>query len=437
MGSIIKSDEISKNVSSHDTTHYSYASVSSSYPLSNAYHGSSNTTYGQVSWKTGSGAETYVYLRFDFSEIPENATIKSVSASAKGYVNTTNSSRVTTRQMQLASGTTLKGSALTLSTSTSTQTFSNTGSWTRNELQSAGVRYYVKRGTSNTSSTYQLRLYGATMTVTYEWEETTYTITVNNSTSTIFTATPDEVVSGENSILRADTITDIIIKDNDNDITNQFVLTQEDGASYNVENITSSYGFELNQNDYYESNNNGHSLSCALCKVNFYLPVSATVTFSVINYAESTYDFGLLSDIDKTLDTNASADSSNVYWSGENNNSSSVQNVVYQIDSGEHFIYVKYFKDNYTDSYNDSLQFKISIVLNESFTPGQYYKYTIYNVQNNHIIVVGNVVHDCIYVKINNVWVPALKAYKKINNIWIEQNDLSSVFENNINYIKG
>ena len=437
MGSIIKSDEISQNVSSHDTTHYSYASVSSSYPLSNAYHGSSNTTYGQVSWKTGSGAETYVYLRFDFSEIPENATIKSVSASAKGYVNTTNSSRVTTRQMQLASGTTLKGSALTLSTSTSTQTFSNTGSWTRNELQSAGVRYYVKRGTSNTSSTYQLRLYGATMTVTYEWEETTYTITVNNSTSTIFTATPDEVVSGENSILRADTITDIIIKDNDNDITNQFVLTQEDGASYNVENITSSYGFELNQNDYYESNNNGHSLSCALCKVNFYLPVSATVTFSVINYAESTYDFGLLSDIDKTLDTNASADSSNVYWSGENNNSSSVQNVVYQIDSGEHFIYVKYFKDNYTDSYNDSLQFKISIVLNESFTPGQYYKYTIYNVQNNHIIVVDNVVHDCIYVKINNVWVPALKAYKKINNVWIEQNDLSSVFENNINYIKG
>lgn len=437
MGSIIKSDEISQNVSSHDTTHYSYASVSSSYPLSNAYHGSSNTTYGQVSWKTGSGAETYVYLRFDFSEIPENATIKSVSASAKGYVNTTNSSRVTTRQMQLASGTTLKGSALILSTSTSTQTFSNTGSWTRNELQSAGVRYYVKRGTSNTSSTYQLRLYGATMTVTYEWEETTYTITVNNSTSTIFTATPDEVVSGENSILRADTITDIIIKDNDNDITNQFVLTQEDGASYNVENITSSYGFELNQNDYYESNNNGHSLSCALCKVNFYLPVSATVTFSVINYAESTYDFGLLSDIDKTLDTNASADSSNVYWSGENNNSSSVQNVVYQIDSGEHFIYVKYFKDNYTDSYNDSLQFKISIVLNESFTPGQYYKYTIYNVQNNHIIVVGNVVHDCIYVKINNVWVPALKAYKKINNVWIEQNDLSSVFENNINYIKG
>lgn len=437
MGSTIKSGEISKNVSSHDTTNYSYASVSSSYPLSNAYNGSSNTTYGQVSWVTGSGAETYVYLKFDFSGIPENATIKSVSASAKGYVNTTNSSRVTTRQMQLASGTTLKGSALTISNSTSAQTFSNTGSWTRNELQSAGVRYYVKRGTSNTSSAYQLRLYGATMTVTYEWEETTYTITVNNSTSTTFTATPDEVVSGEDSVLRINTINDIIIKDNNNDITNQFVLTQEDGASYNVENITSSYGFELNQNNYYESNNKGHSLSCALCKVNFYLPVSATVTFSVINYAESTYDFGLLSDIDKTLNTNASEDSSNVYWSGKNNNSSSVQSVTYQIDSGEHFIYVKYFKDNYTDNYNDSLQFKVSITLNEPFTPGQYYKYTIYNVQNNHIITVDNVIHDCIYVKINNVWIPTLKAYKKINNVWVEQNDLSSVFQNNINYVKG
>jgi hypothetical protein len=59
------------------------------------------------------------------------------------------------------------------------------------------------------------------------------------------------------------------------------------------------------------------------------MPVSGTVTFSVINYAESTYDYGLLSDIDEHLSTSASADSSNVYWSGQNHNSSSVQTVTY------------------------------------------------------------------------------------------------------------
>lgn len=169
MGTITKTGTITANASSHDTTNISYYSVSSSYPLTNAHNGSSNTSYAQVYWTRNANAETYVYLRFDFSSIPENATITSITASAKGYVNTTNSSRVVTRQMQLASGTTLKGTALTISNSTSTQTFSNTGSWTRTELQSAGVRFYVKRGTSNTTSDYQLRIYGATITVNYSY----------------------------------------------------------------------------------------------------------------------------------------------------------------------------------------------------------------------------------------------------------------------------
>ena len=42
------------------------------------------------------------------------------------------------------------------------------------------------------------------------------------------------------------------------------------------------------------------------------------------------------------------------------------------MSAGNHFIYVKYFKDSYTDDNNDSLQFKVAITLNESFTPGTY-----------------------------------------------------------------
>ncbi|MBO7536318.1 MAG: hypothetical protein J6T34_04170, partial [Bacilli bacterium] len=113
MGTQTVTDSITADFSSYDTTNYSWASVSSSYPMTNAYDDSSSTSYAQVNWTTGSGAETYVYMKFNLSAIPVGATIKSVAASAKGYVNTTTSSRVTTRQMQLASGTTLKGSALT------------------------------------------------------------------------------------------------------------------------------------------------------------------------------------------------------------------------------------------------------------------------------------------------------------------------------------
>ena len=437
MGTITRTGSISAHPTSYDTSHYSYASVSSSYPISNAYTDSSSTTYAQVSWKTGSGAETYVYLRFDFSAIPEGATIQSVTAKAKGYINTTSSSRVTTRQMQLATGTTLKGSALTLSTSTSEQTFSSTGTWTRAELLDAGVRFYVKRGTSNTSSTYSMRMYGATMTVEYEYDEVSYTITVSNSSSASVTASPSEVAQGESSVIKIDDISGLIVKDNGVDVTSQFSQRQDTAESYSVTNISATYGFEVNGNGYYESNNQGHSSSAAVCRVDFHLPVAATITFSVINYAESTYDFGLLSDIDETLSTSSSADSSNVYWSGEDNNSSSVQTVTYTMSAGDHFVYVKYFKDNYTDSYNDSLQFKVAITLNEPFTPGVYYGYTISNVQADHTILVALAVTDTISFKTNGVWVTTEKAYKKINGAWVEQSDLTTVFSPGVNYVKG
>lgn len=436
MGTITREGSISAHPTSYDTTHHSYASISSSYPIANAYTDSSSTTYCQVNWVTGSGAETYVYLKFNFSDIPSDATIKTVTAKAKGYVSTTSSSRVTSRQMQLATGTTLKGSALTLSTSTSEQTFSSVGSWTRAELLDAGIRFYVKRGTSNTSSAYRLRIYGATMTVTYEYQETAYTITVSNSTSTTVTASPAEVIQGEASIIKADTISGLIIKDNGTDVTSQFTQRTDTAESYSISNITTSYGFELNSNGYYESNNKGHPSTAAVCRVDIYVPVAATITFSVINYAESTYDYGLLSNIDTTLNNNASADSSGVYWSGQNHDSSSVQTITYTMSAGNHYITVKYFKDNYTDSNNDSLQFKVAITLNEPFTPVTYYGYDITNVITDHTIVVTAVVQNVIYLKIDGSWVPATAVYKKVNGSWVEQSDLTSVFESGVNYKK-
>ena len=437
MGTITREGSISAHPTSYDTTHYSYASINSSYPITNAYTDSSSTTYCQVNWKTGSGAETYVYLKFNFSDIPSGATIKTVTAKAKGYVNTTSSSRVTSRQMQLATGTTLKGSALTISNSTSEQTFSSVGSWTRAELLDAGVRFYIQRGTSNTSSNYQLRMYGAVMTVTYEYQETTYTITVSNSTSATVTASPAEVLQGEASTIKADTISGLTIKDNGTDVTSQFTQRTDTAESYSISNITTSYGFALNNNGYYESNNKGRSSTAAVCRVDIYVPVAATITFSVINYAESTYDYGLLSNIDTTLNSNASADSSGVYWSGQNHNSSSVQTITYTMSAGNHYITVKYFKDNYTDSNNDSLQFKVAITLNEPFTPGTYYGYDITNIMTDHIILVTNAGGTTtMYIKVNGSWVAASKVYKKINGSWVQQSDLTSVFASGTNYKK-
>ena len=438
-----KTETVSVYPTSHDTTNYSYASVNTSYPISNAYTDSSSTTYGQVNWTTGSNAETYVYLRFNFSAIPEGATINSVTAKAKGYVSTTNNSRVVTRQMQLATGTTLKGSALTLSTSTSEQTFSSVGSWTRNELLNAGVRFYVKRGTSNTTSNYTLRMYGATMTVSYTYQEVIYTITVNNSTSATVTA-PSEVSQGDTCVVRSDTVSDITVTDNGTDVTNQFVLTQDTG-SYTVDSVSgAAYGFTLNNNNYYQSTNKGVSKSAALCRVNFNLPTTATITISYINYAEQGYDFGVFGNIDTALNTNYYAAGSNGATITDSSyaracntssyNSSSVQTITYNMSAGEHYIDIKYSKDDASDSNNDTLQFRVAITL--TGTAPTYYAYSISNVSADHTIVVAVVNNNKAYIKVNGSWVACSKVYKKVSGSWVEQSDLSNVFSNDTIYIK-
>lgn len=446
MGTVTRQETISQHPTSYDTSHYSYASISSSYPITNAYTNSSSTSYCQVNWKTGTNAETYVYLKFDLSAIPNDATIKTVTAKAKGYVNTTNSSRVTTRQMQLATGTTLKGSALTLSTSTTEQTFSSVGTWTRSELQDARIRYYVKRGSSNTSSTYNLRMYGATITVTYEWQETTYTITVNNTSTATVTANPAEVVQGETSTIKANTVTGIIVKDNGTDITSQFVQRTDPAESYEVTNV-GTYGFTLNSNNYYESNNKGVDKSAAVCRVDFTVPVEATITFTYINYAEQGYDFGVFGNIDVALSNNYYAAGSSGATISDSSyrlacntssyNTSSTQTLTYTMSAGEHYIYVKFSKDDGSASNNDTLQFKVAITLNEPYSPDPYYAYDITNVQADHTILVTTATTQTLYYKQNGSFVE-VTTYKKINGSWVLQTgtDLENLFDTTANYVK-
>ena len=438
MGSVTKSGSITAHPTSYDTTHYSYASVSSQYPLTNAYTDSSSTTYGQVNWTTGANAETYVYLRFDFSSIPSNATIKTVTAKAKGYINTTSSSRVVTRQMQLATGTTLKGSALTLSTSTSEQTFSSVGTWTRSELQSAGVRFYVKRGTSNTSSTYNLRMYGATMTVTYEWQETTYTVTVSNSTSATVEAHPSEVLQGESSEIRADSVEGLTVRDNNVDVTSQFTQRTNQGYELGYEN-RGDYGFAQNSSGYYVSQNKGVNKSCAVCRVNLSLEAAATVTFQYINYAEASYDFGVFGNIDVPLTTDyypagssgatISETSYKKACNTSSDNSSSAKTLSYSVSAGEHFIDVKFSKDDATASNNDTLQFKVSVSVGSPY-PKTYYGYDITNIQADHVVTVSQTE---LYVKCNGSWVKVSKAYRKVSGSWQEVG-LDQCFQSGVNY---
>jgi len=149
---------------SYDENNYAYASISNP---SRGYVDENTTTYCQFGLVTGSQAESYVYFKFDTSCIPSNATITSVSCVAKGYISNTSTNNIQTRNMQLCSGTTLKGEASGELTNTATQYAISGGTWTRQELSDVRLRCYAKRGANNTGTSYNFRFYGATLSVTY------------------------------------------------------------------------------------------------------------------------------------------------------------------------------------------------------------------------------------------------------------------------------
>lgn len=177
---------------------------------------------------------------------------------------------------------------------------------------------------------------------------------------------------------------------------------------YSVGEVSgASYGFALNSDGYYESQNKGVNSSAALCVVTFNMPTSGTVYFDCINYAEANYDYGILGNIDGTLSTSYTADST-YYHRFYGKSMSTVQTVSYTMESGTHTIYVKFRKDSSVSSNNDSLQFQVRVELDA----------------------------PPLMLKVDGAWTQVQAVYKKVSGSWIEQSDVSGLFDTNAKYKK-
>lgn len=188
---------------SYDTTDYSYASVASSHPLSNAVgNDSSATTYAQWYLTTGNSAETYVYYKFDLSTLPNDISITSSSCIAKTSISSTSAVYIATKNIQyyIGKGTTSLGTSTISSTSATTYTKTlSLKNYDLDTLKSDGVylKLYAQRSSSSfgTTSNY-MRFYGAELTITYELPDTTtHTITITSYGNG--TATPSGTVDVE------------------------------------------------------------------------------------------------------------------------------------------------------------------------------------------------------------------------------------------------
>ena len=423
----------------------SYLSVSNA---SNMYANTDSTTYATITNTNASTSSRYLYLRgFNFDDIPSNAIINSFTVKIRGYESGLSTS--TSYAPRLANGTSaLSNTTASSNFSTSTKTITiPTGSLTWEQITDYGnnftIMVYVRRSNRNTTGYFYC--YGAEIEVDYTIP-IHHSVTINNNTSATVVASDTNPLDGENVEIKSNTLSGLTITDNGVNVTSQFTLRQEQAETYTVENV-GSYGFDLNSSTgYYVSNNKGVSKTAALCKINFYVPVSATITFNYINYAEQGYDFGVFGNIDTELSTsyysagNSGAtitDSSyKLACNTSSHNTSSVQTLTYTMSAGEHYIYVKYSKDDASDANNDTLQFKVSITLNESYTPSTYYGYDITSIASDHVIVVSSNDVSKLYIKQNNTWVEVSAVYKKVNGSWVEQSDLASLFDSGTKYVK-
>ncbi len=423
----------------------SYVTVSNA---SNAYTNTDSTTYATAQNTYSSTSSRYIYLRgFNFSSIPSDAIVNSFTVKLKAY-QSGGSTNTSYRPYLCNNTTTITGNCGVITTSTQTLSFTGvTSDWDtiKGYGSNFGIRINCRRNSRNTAAYFYI--YGAEIEVNYT-VPVYHSVTISNSTSATVSASDTNPLEGTDVEIRSDTLTGIKITDNGVDVTNQFTQRQETAESYDVVNV-GTYGFTLNSSTgYYVSNNKSVSKSAAVCRVDFHVPVAATITFTYINYAEATYDFGVFGNIDVALSNNyyaAGSSGATITDSSyrkacntSSDNTSSVQTLTYTMATGDHSIWVKYSKDDASDANNDTLQFKVAITLNEPFTPGTYYCYDITNITADHAIVVtAAVAQDNIYIKVNGSWIQGSSVYKKVNGSWVLQTDLTNVFESGVNYKVG
>lgn len=157
--------------------------------------------------------------------------------------------------------------------------------------------------------------------------------------------------------------------------------------NYTVKNI-STKGFELNDNQFYESTCKGISNGYSLCKVIFNNEQEETFKISYINSSEAAYDYGMFGNVDQDFSNNNSDEgktgSQKVKLNCKGQSSTDTKELEYTIPAGEHYIYIKYKKDGGGNEGNDSLQFKIpsymdgAIITNEKMATEKYVDKTHY-----------------------------------------------------------
>ena len=427
----------------------SNVTADATYTADRGYTDADSTTYAR--WTLSSATTAYVYYTFDTSDIPSNATITSISARGKARVN--NTSRVTNTSMQLYSGTTAKGSSTTFAVTTaSTQNLTPgaASTWTRANLNDLRIRI---GGTGSGSSTKRWDFYGADVTIGYSYTVTTYDVTISNSSSAIVTASNNSPVAGEDVTITASTLSGITVKDNNVDVTNQFIqVTSGSETSHPTSNTNTNFTLTDIDNAYNDSDNTtyaqlqlagGTTGTIYFNFPSFTLPSGATLQSvactAKLQFNANSSSSGFTSSFQMYAGSTAKGSATQWVSSGSN-----VAVNTYTVTMGSWSssdLSSPKFYITATNSASRTVRYiyvyGVTLTITYQITGSGIYTYTISNISADHTIVVTDAAQDKLYIKINGSWVEATKVYKKVSGSWVEQTDLTNVFSSGTNYKKG
>lgn len=139
---------------------------------------------------------------------------------------------------------------------------------------------------------------------------------------------------------------------------------------------SSSYTFAIPDGQtYYESTNKGKSSTYAYGKFAFTATTACRVYVQYVSSGESTYDYGIISKVDKELSKSDNGDTSSdlVAVNASGKPSTEIKTVcIGDVDAGEHYFTAKFRKDGSADAGNDSLRI-IGIYFNSLTFPKNVY----------------------------------------------------------------
>lgn len=129
----------------------------------------------------------------------------------------------------------------------------------------------------------------------------------------------------------------------------------DDGIPITPEDM---YDFTLTSDGYYTSQNAGVANSYAYGGFKFTFTKPTQVKFRCISYGEIDYDYGIMSNLDTSLSSDNTADSTGVYHSFKGESSATPQTFTMTIPAGNHYVSFKYIKDRLNDSNGDYFKVK-------------------------------------------------------------------------------